>query len=183
MANRRSVAVGAAAVAAVAAASWLGTTRTALAPAALAPSTTASASPLGAPVADAGARDADPLDEWLLGDVPRLSASASELPPDAPKQVRFGVVLVAYRGAEGAGPHARSKGEAFALARSLAELGEHDFRAAVQRGDAGSTSDAGRMPRGVLEPTVERALFTLPKGGVSPPVDTPRGFWVLRRVD
>jgi len=26
-------------------------------------------------------------------------------------------------------------------------------------------------------------LFTLPKNGVSDPVDTPRGFWIARRIE
>jgi hypothetical protein len=54
----------------------------------------------------------------------------------------------------------------------------------VTRGDRGSTANAGRIPRGVLEPAPEYVLFTLPKGEVSPtPVDTPRGYWVVRRND
>ena len=32
------------------------------------------------------------------------------------------------------------------------------------------------MPRGMLEPAPEYVLFSLPKDGVSEPVDTPRGF-------
>jgi hypothetical protein len=34
----------------------------------------------------------------------------------------------------------------------------------------------------VLEPVVEYLLFTLPKGEVYPePIDTPRGYWIIRR--
>jgi parvulin-like peptidyl-prolyl isomerase len=43
--------------------------------------------------------------------------------------------------------------------------------------------DAGTIPRGVLEPTVEYALFTLKPGDVSDPIDTPRGFWIVRRIE
>jgi hypothetical protein len=105
------------------------------------------------------------------------------LPVDAPKTVRFGVVLVQYGGAQGSPPGARPKSDALRLAVELAEAAKSNFREAVQRGDSGSTDDAGRMPRGVLEPTTEYAVFTLPKGGVSSPIDTPRGFWIVRRLE
>jgi hypothetical protein len=40
------------------------------------------------------------------------------------------------------------------------------------------------MPRGVLEPGVEYVLFTLKKGEVyGEPIDTPRGYWILRRSE
>ncbi|WP_437958845.1 peptidyl-prolyl cis-trans isomerase [Sorangium sp. So ce119] len=105
------------------------------------------------------------------------------LPTEAPKKVRFGVVLVQYRGAQGATPNARSKDAALALARELAEVAKTDFKAAVDKGDKGSTDDLGFIPRGVLEPAPEYELFSLPKGGVSGPVDTPRGFWITRRIE
>jgi len=105
------------------------------------------------------------------------------LPTGSPKTVRFGVILVQYRGAELAPPHARPRQEAQVLARTLAEAANTDFKAQVQRGDPGSMEDAGRIPRGVLEPSVEYALFMLPRGGVSEPIDTPRGFWIVRRIE
>ena len=50
-------------------------------------------------------------------------------------------------------------------------------------GDPGSMANAGSMRRGILEPNVEHALFTLEKGAVfSEPVETPRGYWVMRRI-
>jgi len=97
--------------------------------------------------------------------------------------VRFGVILVQYRGAELAAAGTRSKSEALVLARTLAEAASTDFKAQVHRGDSGSMEDAGRIQRGVLEPAVEYALFMLPRGGVSEPIDTPRGFWIVRRID
>jgi hypothetical protein len=40
------------------------------------------------------------------------------------------------------------------------------------------------MHRGILEPAVEYLLFTLPKGTVyAEPIDTPRGYWIVRRID
>lgn len=109
--------------------------------------------------------------------------AAPGLPAEAPKKVRFGVVLVQYRGAQGAPPNARPKEAALALARELAEVARTDFKAAVDKGDKGSTDDLGYIPRGVLEPAPEYELFSLPKGGVSGPVDTPRGFWITRRIE
>jgi hypothetical protein len=105
------------------------------------------------------------------------------LPSGSPKTVRFGVILVQYRGAEFAPPTARPKQEAIALARTLAEAANTDFKAQVGLGDPGSMEDAGRIPRGVLEPAVEYALFMLPRGSVSEPIDTPRGFWIVRRIE
>ncbi len=105
------------------------------------------------------------------------------LPAEAPKKVRFGVVLIQYRGAQGATQNARSKDAALALARELAEVAKTDFKAAIGKGDKGSTDDLGYLPRGVLEPAPEYELFSLPTGGVSGPVDTPRGFWIARRIE
>jgi hypothetical protein len=40
------------------------------------------------------------------------------------------------------------------------------------------------MPRGMLEPYIEYILFSLPKGAVcSEPIDTPRGYWIVKRLD
>jgi len=105
------------------------------------------------------------------------------LPADAPKSVVFGVILVQYQGAQGAPPNARSRDAALTLAKQLAEEAKQDFKAAAAKGDKGSMENAGRIPRGMLEPAPEYVLFTLPKNGVSDPVDTPRGFWIARRIE
>jgi PPIC-type PPIASE domain len=102
---------------------------------------------------------------------------------DTPKTVVFGVILVQYKGAQGAPPNARSRDAALELAKQLAAEARTDFKAAVAKGDSGSMENAGRMPRGMLEPAPEYVLFSLPKEGVSDPVDTPRGFWIARRLD
>ncbi len=110
-----------------------------------------------------------------------------EAPPtlgtDAPKTVTFGVILVMYKGAQGAPASTRSRDEAMALAKTLAEEAKTDFKAAVQKGDKGSMENAGRMPRGMLEPAPESVLFSLAKGAVSDPVETPRGFWIMQRIE
>ncbi len=95
----------------------------------------------------------------------------------------FGVILVAYEGAVGAPKGARSRAVALSLAMRLATEAKRDFKAAVAKGDPGSIENAGRMPRGLLEPVPEYVLFSLPKDGVSDPVDTPRGFWIVHRLE
>ena len=106
------------------------------------------------------------------------------LPDSAPQSVSFGVVQFAYEGAQFASKGARRKDLAKQRAQAVLELAQKDFAAAVAKGDRGSTSNLGRIPRGILEPAVEYLLFTLPKGGVhAEPIDTPRGYWVIRRID
>jgi hypothetical protein len=105
-----------------------------------------------------------------------------ELPAGAPARVGFGAAIFTYQGSQGAPRDARSKDEARKKAAETIELAQKDFAAAVAKGDHGSTTDAGRVPRGVLEPPIEYYLFSLEKGKVHPePIDTPRGYWVLRR--
>lgn len=108
---------------------------------------------------------------------------APPLPDRAPGRVRFGVVLVTYAGAQGAPDRARSQKDALEIANKLTSDARSDFHAAVVRGDNGSIDDAGSLPRGVLEPALEFALFTLPVGGVSEPLDTPRGYWIVKRIE
>ncbi len=108
------------------------------------------------------------------GQLPELS--------EAPKSVHFGVVLIQFKGAQGAKASARSYEEAKAMAQELAPLAKEDFDAAVKKGDPGSTRNAGRIFRNILEPAPEAVLFSLEKGAVSEPVDTPRGIWIVRRI-
>lgn len=132
-----------------------------------------------APVADSPEREmkSDAGVTLLSGDAP------PGLTAEAPKKVRFGVVLVQYRGAQGAPPTSRPRDAALTLAKELSEAAKGDFKAAVAKGDKGSNEDLGYIPRGVLEPAPEYELFSLSKGGVSGVVDTPRGFWIVRRIE
>ena len=109
--------------------------------------------------------------------------SVPDLEGESPKSVVFGIVLVQYADAQQAPPGTRSRADAEKLAAELAQLGKTDFKAAVDKGDPGSTVNAGRMFRGVLEPAPEYVLFKLGKNEVSDPVDTPRGFWVVKRIE
>jgi hypothetical protein len=147
----------------------------------------------GGPVADSGAAV---LTDLVMPDL-RVDAGVGTtmpdgsqvppLPPLTPRQVRFGVVLVSYAGAQpsvgGGRAAARSKADAKLLADKLRITAEQDFHAAVQQGDAGSADDVGRVKVGILEPAPEYVLFTLPIHGVGAPVDTPRGFWVVKRLE
>lgn len=105
------------------------------------------------------------------------------LPASAPRSIRFGVILVKYRGAEMAGDVDRPRGDALVIAKAVADLAKKDFREAVKHGDAGSTADAGRVSRGILEPALENELFLLAPGAVTGPLDTPRGYWIARRLE
>jgi parvulin-like peptidyl-prolyl isomerase len=91
---------------------------------------------------------------------------------------------VTYDGAEGAPEKgARHRPEALALATRLADEARQDFHGAVQHGDSGSADDVGQVDRGVLEPGSEAVLFALSTGSVSGVIDTPRGFWIVKRLE
>jgi parvulin-like peptidyl-prolyl isomerase len=141
-----------------------------------------SAAEIPAAAADNAADDSLPMvdaGELRLAD----GTLVPPLGPKAPKHVRFGVVLVAYTGAEGASPKARSKSDALTLATKLALDAKGDFAGAVRNGDDGSATDVGVVDRNTLEPTSEAVLFALAVGGTSGVIDTPRGFWIVKRLE
>jgi hypothetical protein len=109
------------------------------------------------------------------------------LPFTIPRQIRFGVVLVSYAEAQpspsGGRSATRSRGEARLLAEKLLPTAQQDFHAAVQQGDSGSADDIGRVKLGIVEPAPEYVLFSLPVDGVGGPVDTPRGYWIVKRLE
>ena len=53
----------------------------------------------------------------------------------------------------------------------------------MKAGDSGSSEDIGRIPRGVLEKSTELAVFSLAAGDVSEPLETLRGYWVVKRLE
>jgi hypothetical protein len=114
-------------------------------------------------------------------------AAVPPLPFVIPKQIRFGIVLVSYAGVQpnpAGGPAVtRSKAEARLLADKLLATAQQDFHAAVQQGDSGSADDIGLVKVGIVEPAPEYVLFTLPVDGVGGPVDTPRGYWIVKRIE
>lgn len=105
------------------------------------------------------------------------------LPPTAPKSCGFGAILFTYDGVQLAPRNPRTKAEALSVATRLIADAERDFADAVRKGDPGSLADAGNVGRGILERSIEYQLFTLEKGKVYPePIETPRGYWILRRL-
>jgi PPIC-type PPIASE domain len=106
-----------------------------------------------------------------------------ELPATAPRNCGFGAILFTYEGAQFAPRQARSKAEAHRLAKDVLAKADQNFVDAVKLGDPGSLADAGSIGRGILERSIEYRLFTLEKGRVFPePVETPRGYWVMKRL-
>lgn len=104
------------------------------------------------------------------------------LPPDAPRVVRIGVVLVRYQGSQLAPSNAPSREDALTRAQTLATIAKADFATAVRGGDQGSAADIGAVQRGILEPGTQYVVFTLPVGATSEILDTPRGFWIVKRL-
>lgn len=105
------------------------------------------------------------------------------LPKDAPSQLKLGVALFRYKGAQGANSGTRSKKEALKLAEKALASDAERFSSIVEQGDPGSSSDIGWLGRNVLEPAVEYAVFTLDQDEMlDRPLDTPRGYWVVKRV-
>jgi len=123
------------------------------------------------------------LDAGLF--LPSLSLGDASviMPSGAPRSVKIGVVLVSFAGAEGASPSARSKSDALAIAERLGGEARSDFHRAVTSGDPGSADDIGRLPRGVLDPRTEVTVFGLAPGEISEVLETPRGFWIVKRID
>ncbi|MBK7400167.1 MAG: hypothetical protein IPJ34_28915 [Myxococcales bacterium] len=104
------------------------------------------------------------------------------LPVGSPHWIRFGVILVRYEGAQFAPKEAPPRDVAELRAKALHADAQKDFAAAVKAGDPGSMADIGSVKRGVLEPATQYMLFTLPVGSLSPILDTPRGFWIAKRL-
>jgi pyruvate/2-oxoglutarate dehydrogenase complex dihydrolipoamide acyltransferase (E2) component len=119
---------------------------------------------------------------------PTTTASAeASLPLLAPQpnanSVRLGIVFVQYAGAQDAPTTARAKDAAAELAKRLAEEAARDFHAAVGKGDSGSGDDLGSFRRGVLDSATEALVFALAVGQTSAPLETPRGFWIVKRLE
>ena len=118
-----------------------------------------------------------------MGSLTTLLGDGGAMPTSAPRTVKLGVVLVQFAGAEGASSSARAKPDALKHAQELAEQAKTDWKAAVKAGDSGSSEDIGRIPRGVLDRTTEVAVFSLEKDAISEPLETPRGYWIVKRTE
>lgn len=136
----------------------------------------------GASTANLGALDSTGDGGFALTGLSNL-LDAGAMPSGAPRSVRLGVVLIQFAGAEGAPSSARAKPDALKHAVELAEKAKGDWKAAVKAGDSGSSEDIGRIPRGVLDRATELAVFSLDKDALSEPLETPRGYWVVKRIE
>jgi hypothetical protein len=146
----------------------------------------ASSAEAAKPVASASAAtpSAEPEpDAGLALGFPSFFGDGGALPHGAPRTVHLGVVLVQYVGAEGASSTARNKREALEHAQKLLDGAKSDFKKAVKEGDSGSSEDIGRIPRGVLDPRTEMAVFSLGAGDVSDVLETPKGYWIVKRIE
>ncbi len=131
-----------------------------------------------APEAGSGSEPAD-AGLALVPDLPTIGLALDS----GARSVRVGVVLVQFAGAQGAGPTARPRAAALEQALRLAQEAKADFHQAVTHGDPGSADDIGRIGRGILEPAVEVVVFNIPSGTTSEPIETPRGYWIVKRLE
>ncbi len=109
-------------------------------------------------------------------------------PPGAVVQYAGAHVLVAYKGAQRAGPKiTRTKAEALAKAKKLAveATGGADFaKLAAKHSDGPSASRGGSLGtwrKGRMVPAFDVAIAKLEVGGVSEPVETGFGYHVIKR--
>jgi len=151
--------------------------------AAAAASASSAAAPDAAAAAASAADASSDLDAGLFLPAISLGDASITLGSGAPRQVKLGLILVTYQGAEGAPSNARSKADARAIADRLGQEAKSDFHHAVASGDSGSSDDIGRIPRGVLDPRTEASVFALSSGEVSEVLETPKGFWIVKRID
>jgi hypothetical protein len=127
--------------------------------------------PAGSAIAEAGSPPEPVIDvDASLPSTPSLTLDLIGASDASTRHVKVGVVLVQFAGAQGALPTARPKANALELARKLAD-------------DSGSADDIGRIGRGILEPQVEGVVFGMTPGQTSEPIETPRGYWVVKRLE
>lgn len=143
---------------------------------------TGTAMGIGGGSGDIGKLDTSPDGGFGLGSLGTLLDSGA-MPTSAPRTVRLGVVLVHWAGAEGAPASARSKQDALKRAQELVEQAKGDWKATVKAGDQGSSEDIGRIPRGVLDARTELAVFSMTKDDISEPLETSKGYWIVKRID
>ncbi len=143
--------------------------------------------------ADSDESEADELLATAAVVPPALGSSRFNLMPDgsavpplpegAPTKIKLGIAIFRYKGAQSPPESRRAKKEAEELAKKAMAAAKDDFIEAVKMGDMGSNENIGWIERGVLEKSVEYAVFTTDKGTLAKaPIDTPRGYWVVKRV-
>ena len=103
------------------------------------------------------------------------------------EEVAASHILIAYKGATGAGPDiTRTKEQALARAQELKRqlsAGANFEQLARTQSDGESKKNAGNLgpfARGMLVPAFEDVAFNAPVGNISDPVETPFGFHLIR---
>ncbi len=89
---------------------------------------------------------------------------------------RIGVVIYSFEQGK------RSKAMAKALADKSLQVAGTDFAAAVKAGDPDSDADYGTFAPHSFDPDVESAIVAIPPGQVGGPIETSRGYWVVKRI-
>jgi len=140
------------------------------------------AAPKAAPKADPKTQKAPPKPV-----TPPKSAAATPSPA-APIQYAGAHVLIAYKGAQRAGPQVtRTKEEALAKAKTVATQarGGADFsKLAAENSDGPSAKRGGSLgswQKGRMVPAFDVAIEKLEVGGISDPVETGFGYHVIKR--
>ena len=105
----------------------------------------------------------------------------------AQEEVDVSHILIAYHGAIAADPTVtRTKEDAREKIKDIQQRlnnGENFERIARKESDGPSRKDGGQLgaiARGETAPTFEKVAFSLQKGAVSDPVETPYGFHIIR---
>lgn len=113
---------------------------------------------------------------------------AAPAPPEAPVQYAGAHVLIAYKGAQRAGPKVtRTKEEALAKAKTIAAqatAGADFAKLAADNSDGPSARRGGSLgtwQKGRMVPEFDVAIEKLAIGGVSEPVETGFGYHVIKR--
>lgn len=110
---------------------------------------------------------------------------------EAPELIEVRVLLIAYQGAQGAAPEVtRTKEQAQARAQLMGEMArggeamttlvpeysEHSSRHGALGLFKLRTADPAPLSQAIVD-----AALVLPVGGISRPVETPEGYWVIER--
>lgn len=113
------------------------------------------------------------------------------VPAEAPTRVGAAQILVTYKGATGAPPTVtRSREEAKkraeeALQKILDQKENFEQLVATYSDDPVSRASGGAIgnfERNVMPQAFSDAAFALPVGGISGLIETPRGFYIIRRL-
>jgi parvulin-like peptidyl-prolyl isomerase len=105
------------------------------------------------------------------------------------RRARAAEILISFQGKEGKGPVKRTKVEAMKLAEEVlarARSEGSNFTALAETYSEAKTAkeggDTGLLTPGKWSPEVEKAVLLLEVGQVSPVIETPEGFCILKRL-